>query len=364
MKTKKYSKQKSLTTETFRQFGCCTAICFALTAPLFYLLNKYLYAEDLIDIIETMKHGYDIPPLDIEQDIMAGMMIQFTIIFLAIILSLYFTLRFTTKKLWHPFDDTLEKTEQFNLAQSDIPNFMETDIYEFARLNCSLKQLMKKDKETYRIQKEFTENASHELQTPLAIIQSKLDVMMQENLTERQMQLVSDIYIQSINMSRLNRNLLLLAKIENAQYASMEDVDIASMIMDSLHLYNALRDGKPLEVRDCRSKHDCQLRANRVLLECMLKNLIVNAIRHSTYDGDIRLIIEDDKLSISNTSCEGSALDPSTLFCRFHKSSTSHRGNGLGLAIVKAICDFHNWNIEYCYEARMHQFTINFHPSA
>ncbi len=364
MKTKKPSGQKSLISKTFRQFGCCTAICFALTAPLFYLLNKYFYAEDLIDIIETMKHGHNIPHLDIEQDIMAGMMLQFTLIFIAIILSLYFTLRFTTKKLWHSFDDTLEKTEQFNLAQSDIPHFMDTDICEFARLNSSIEQLMRKDKDTYNIQKEFTENASHELQTPLAIIQSKLDVMMQENLTERQMQLVSDIYIQSTNMSRLNRNLLLLAKIENAQYSSMEDVDIASIIMESLHLYNALRDGKPLEVHDCRSKLDCRLLANRILLECMLKNLIVNAIRHSTSDGDILLIIEDSKLSVINTSSEGAALDSSTLFCRFHKSSTNHRGNGLGLAIVKAICDFHNWNIEYCFEAGMHRFSIYFHPSA
>ena len=136
--------------------------------------HQVFYAEDMIDIIEAVQLGTSIPHIDLERDIMVGMMLQFLLIFLVLSLALFIMMRFITHRLWLPFDDTLQKTEQFNLAQSAVPQFQKTEIKEFARLNNSLAKLMQKDKEIYRIQKEFTENASHELQTPISIIRSKL----------------------------------------------------------------------------------------------------------------------------------------------------------------------------------------------
>lgn len=361
MKDKKPTRGISLLSKTLRLFACCTAVCFVFTVPLFYLLTKYFYAEDIIDIIEAVEQGQGIPPLDLEQDIIAGMMLQFLLIFLVITMALFLTVRFATKKLWQPFDDTLRKAEQFNLAQSEIPFFAETDIQEFARLNHSLGQLMKKDKDTYRIQKEFTENASHELQTPLAIIRSKLDLLMLENLTESQMQLVSDLYELTMRMGYLNRNLLLLAKIENAQYTVLEEVDIATLLTDSLPLYETLQNGKTLRIYDCRINSNRKLRANSVLLECLLKNLIVNALRHSKEKGEVQILVEDNCLTVSNESTVGKPLDTDTLFCRFRPGNVRQKGNGLGLAIVKAICDFHHWIVKYKFEAGSHHFIVNFH---
>lgn len=232
----KVQRRTSLLSKTLRLFVSCVTICFVLTAPLFYLLTKYYYAEDMIDIIEAMSRGEGVPPIDLEQDIMVGMMIQYLFIFCVITSAMFITIRFFTKKLLVPFDDTLRKTEDFNLAQSDVPLFVDTDIEEFNRLNQSLGRLMSKDKETYRIQKEFTENASHELQTPLAIIRSKLDLLMQEELGEKEMKLVSDLYQLTMRMGHLNRNLLLLAKIENAQYTTLQEVDVKEMLSESLPL--------------------------------------------------------------------------------------------------------------------------------
>ena len=209
---------KSLLHKTLSQFLVCTVAIFILTTPLFFLLTKYFYAEDMIDIIEAVQLGTSIPHIDLERDIMVGMMLQFLLIFLVLSLALFIMMRFITHRLWLPFDDTLQKTEQFNLAQSVVPQFQKTEIKEFARLNNSLAKLMQQDKEIYRIQKEFTENASHELQTPISIIRSKLDLLMQEELDERSMNLVSDLYDLNTRMEHLNRNLLLLAKIENSQY--------------------------------------------------------------------------------------------------------------------------------------------------
>ncbi len=362
MENRELTRTRSLLYKTLKQFTCCVIFCFVLTAPLFYLLTKYFYAEDMMNIIEAVEHGEGLPPLDLEQDIIAGMMLQFLLIFLVVALALFITMRFATKKLWLPFDDTLQKVEQFNLAQSNIPLFMDTDIHEFTRLNHSLEQLMKKDKETYRIQKEFTENASHELQTPLAIIRSKLDLLMQEDLNETQMPLVSDLYNLTIRMGHLNRNLLLLAKIENEQYTTLEEVDIVSLLSDSLPLYDTLRNDINLHLDDHRMNRNKKLRANPVLLECLLKNLIVNAIRHSTSNGEIHILVEDDYLTVSNSSTDGIPLNTNTLFCRFRPGDVRQKGNGLGLAIVKAICDFHHWTVRYQFKAKCHQFIVNFYP--
>ncbi len=355
-------KTRSLLSKTLLQFALCTAAIFALTAPLFYLLTEHFYAEDMIDIIEAVEHGQGIPPLDLERDIMAGMMLQFLLIFLAVSLSLSITMRFITRRLWLPFDDTLRKAERFNLAQDTLPQFVPTDIREFIRLNRSLERLMRKDRETYRIQKEFTENASHELQTPLAVIRSKLDLLMQEDLTEGQMRLVSDLYGLTMRMGHLNRNLLLLAKIENAQYAATEEADIASLLSDSQPLYDALQGRTTLHVDDRRKNRHTMIRANSVLLECLLKNLIVNAIRHSASGSEVRIIVEDESLTVCNVSADGKPLDRATLFHRFRSGDVRQKGNGLGLAIVKAVCDLHHWTVEYRFEAGKHCFSVCFQP--
>lgn len=348
---------RSLLSKSLFQFFICTGIIFLLIAPLFYLLTRHFYAEEIVDIIESVQQGNAIPPLDLEEDIMIGMMIQFLLIFGVLSLSLLITMRFITSRLWQPFDDTLQKTEQFNLAQNDIPRFRQTDIKEFARLNHSLKRLMEKDQASYRIQKEFTENASHELQTPIAIIRSKLDLLMQEELNERQMNLISDLYDINTRIGHLNRNLLLLAKIENAQYQEMEDIDLMSFINTSLPMYEALKNGLRLSVRDNRT---CQsmLRANFTLLECLLNNLIVNAMRHTTVaNGEVGIIVGDSYLTVNNEG-EGIPLDVQTLFQRFRFGDTKKVGNGLGLAIVKAICDYHKWKIQYSFENNLHVFTV------
>lgn len=354
--------KRSLLSKTFMQFAGCTVVCFVLTAPLFYLLTKHFYAEDMIGIIEAVERGQGIPPLDLERDIIAGMMLQFLIIFLAICLSLCVTMRFATKRLWLPFDDTLRKAEHFNLAQGETPVFKATDVREFSRLNRSLEQLMRKDRKIYRIQKEFTENASHELQTPLAVVRSKLDLLMQEDLTESQMRLVSDLYGLTMRMGHLNRNLLLLAKIDNAQYAATEEVDIITLLSGSQPLYDALQGGASLRVDDRRTNHHTMVRANSVLLECLLKNLIVNAIRHSASGSEVRIIVEDKSLTVSNASADGKPLDRETLFHRFRSGDVRQKGNGLGLAIVKAVCDLHRWAVEYRFEEGNHCFSVCFQP--
>lgn len=348
-------KQKSLINKTLWQFLICTAIIFALMTPLFYLLTKHFYAEDLIDVIRAVEMGQTIPELDLESDIMAGVMIQYVLTFLLLALAMFVTVRFITRRLWQPFDDTLCKAEQFNLAQSDVPVFAATDIAEFSRLNESLERLMAKNKETFRIQKEFTENASHELQTPLAVTRSKLDLLMQENLSQPQLEIVSDLYQLNTRMGQLNRNLLLLAKIENAQYNQFEKINLADFIEKALPSYNLLKTNCTV-LLETESPGDIIVKANPILLECLLNNLVVNALRHTEL-GEIRIIMSDTgDFEVRNPAANG-PLDSSTVFSRFR--SGDYQTTGLGLAIVKAICDFHRWGITYAYSEHTHCFRVS-----
>ena len=128
-------KMKSLVNRTLSQFLICAAVLFLLSIPLFYLLTKGFYAEDITDILKSIHNGKSIPSLDLGRDIKIGMLIQFSLIFIILSVSLLITMRFITHNIWRPFDDTLYKIEQFNLAQNEIPDFMPTKIKEIEQLN-------------------------------------------------------------------------------------------------------------------------------------------------------------------------------------------------------------------------------------
>jgi signal transduction histidine kinase len=348
---------KSLLNKSLSQFIGFTAIILLLTLPLFYLLTKRYYAEELMDVIQSVHQGQGIPPLDLEQDIMVGLIIQFLLIFSVLSLSMLVTLRFITRRLWGSFNDTLRKIEQFNLEQNDVPTFLPTRIKEFARLNDSVEQLIRKTKKSYQLQKEFTENASHELQTPIAIVQGKLDLLLQENLDERQSHIVSDLYKVNLRMSRLNKNLLLLARIENSQYEQMDNIELVGFVRDLIPLYEGLQGRQTLKL--VAESPRCMIKANSSLLESLLNNLVVNAIRHSVNDSAITISICGSTLSVSNEANNG-PLDSQHIFQRFHFSDDQSRGNGLGLAIVKAICNYHGWQVSYTFENNRHCFEVDF----
>lgn len=348
---------KGLLQKTFTSFALCCLILFMVTAPLFYLVTRHFYAEDITGILYAIENGKAIPPLDLERDIMAGMMLQFLLIFTVVSISLFVTMRFITKRIWYPFEDTLRKAETFNVSKDEIPEFMPTDVLEFHRLNNSLSKMIERSRTTYRLEKESIENASHELLTPLAVTRSKLDLLMQEDLSESQLHIVSELYQLNTRMGHLNRNLLLIAKIENAQYDKSEDIQVTDFVEGLLPSYNMLK-GNCSVLIDNHSNNKWRITANAILLECLLNNLVVNAIRHSSA-GEINIDInQPGRIAVSNPAAD-MPLDSTALFSRFRSSKNSNVGYGLGLAIVKAICDFHGWKAEYVFSQNRHIFIVN-----
>ncbi len=341
--------------KTMRQLALCLVAILVLCAPVFYFLTTRFYSEDLMEIVEqyntTGKIDTDI---DLMKDVAVGITLQYIETAIVISIAVMITMRRSTKKIWKPFDDTLKKIEAFRLGKDNAPEFTQTDISEFQRLNTALTNLIKRDISSYKVQKEFTENASHELQTPIAIIRSDLDMLLQENLTEKESELVGNMYDVTKRLEHLNRSLLLLAKIENNQYEEKEEIQLGDFVKSLLPDYDRLFSTGVILVLQSQPT----VCVNRTLLQVLVNNLVVNALRNSDNNIPVNILLTNNSMEITNHSTQAK-LDESTLFSRFNNPTRQKRGNGLGLAIVKQICDHYKWDIRYSYADNKHTFTVN-----
>lgn len=349
-------KKTRLVNRLMRTFAIIMVAMIGLVMPLFYLIVTNFYAEDLITIAKVAHIAPE--QLDLERDTVVGVVMQLLLVVSVLIAAIVWVVRVVSVKQWRPFEDTLRKIRQFKVEKGIIPTFHPTAIREFDQLNTVLENILSQSVKSYNGQKQFTENASHELQTPLAIMQSKLDLLFQSpDLKQEQVALMQDLYHEVNRMSKLNRSLLLLSKIENAQYQITSKVNISQKLEQLLPSLEVLANG--IQVETQIENPDLEVSCNEILLESMMANLIINAIRHNRSKGTIVMTVGKDGLEIKNLSDEP-ALDPQHLFDRFYQRSVHQKGNGLGLAIVKSICDYHGWQVSYQYKDGWHQFSVGF----
>lgn len=278
--------------------------------------------------------------------------------FILLVVGFLFLNRKISERIWQPFRDTLHKLKAFDLTEGKAIQFQQTDIEEFEELNQSLHKLIDKNISVYNQQKTFIENASHELQTPLAVLKSKMDLLLQnKNLTREQSEILNAIELPLSRISRVNKNLLLLAKIENSQFAETETLDVPMVLAQNIELLADYINDKNLQLTN-EAKQPFTIICNKLLLEILLNNLLTNAIRHTPKDNRIIIQLTDNTLQIQNTGAE--ALNKEKLFERFAVSSAETTSSGLGLAIVKEICTRYEWDVNYSFENNLHFFSVTF----
>lgn len=277
------------------------------------------------------------------------------ILFILIVGGLLFLNRRLSKSVWKPFRNTLDQLKTFNLNQQTKIEFSKTDVSEFDELNQSLSKLIEQNISVYKTQKEFTENASHELQTPLAILKNKLDILLQnQDLTEKQYQIAEEMNRALSRSSRINKNLLLLAKIENNQFENSE-IHLDELLNQSMEILQEHFEQKNISVKTEIST-DIKVNGNIGLTEVLINNLILNAIRHTPINGSISIKLNNSVFEVSNSGTE--KLNSDLLFKRFSRFSKDNNGSGLGLAIVKEICKSQNWTVDYRFENNNHIFSV------
>ena len=280
------------------------------------------------------------------------------IIFLGLLLAgtFWFQSRLSGR-LWHPFYNTLSRIKRFDLSSNTPLQLEQPRITEFNELNDVLQKMADKMQHDYHNLKEFTENASHEMQTPLALINAKVEQLIQsERLTAVQTQWIDNIYQASRRMSRLNQGLLLLAKIENRQFADSQSVNLTEELVQRLNDMEEVLLHKRITLTVADGA-DFRAILPPFLAESLLSNLVSNAIRHNFPDGKIVVQSSASELQISNT---GPTLmtDPADLFQRFRKEAKNQESVGLGLAIVKQIGDTYQLTISYTHSEGLHTLVL------
>lgn len=266
-------------------------------------------------------------------------------------------------KLWQPFYQTLSMTEYFDIQQNEAPHFPSSDIQEFTQLNHALETLIGNHLQAYKILKDFSENASSEIQSPVAMFHSTLDMLLQlPGLADEQKGFIRTVHDESSQLVHMSNNLLLLTQMDNRQFTDTQLLNIADIVADSLSSLSKQAETANITIETYLIDRTLTLNANRKLVESLIENLTTNAIKHNTSNGRILATLHGNRLDIINTGIE-QPLDNAVLFRRFGRMNRAAKGSGLGLAIVQQICSLYGWEIFYGFAGGMHRFALTFNDT-
>lgn len=264
---------------------------------------------------------------------------------------------FVSGPLFKPFRNTLKRIQEFQLNEKEYLKAEETNVEEFRDLNRFVEEMTKKAVSDYKNLKEFAENASHELQTPLAIAKGKLELLTETDLNEEQYKYVEKLERTLKKISRLSESLALLTKIENYEFVNGENVNLSKLITEGIEAFEEFAGLNNLQLEtDIDANVSVQM--HPLLADIMWTNLFQNAIRHNVENGKIRVTLDSKKLKISNTG-EELKIDAKNLFERFKKANQSSNSIGLGLSIIKRITDQSGFDISYTTENSWHHIEIS-----
>lgn len=285
--------------------------------------------------------------------------------FITLILSVFLLVclvlfnNFFLSRIWGNFFDTLSVIKDFSITDKKDIHLPETEIAEFNELNQVIEKMHGRIRKDYDNLQEFIENVSHEIQTPLAIISSKADLLLQdERLGTDELRQIQSIRNNVARLSNLNRSLILLAKIDNHQFPARDRVELTAMINFHLENFDEILKAKKIHVA-CNFGNPIAVTADPGLISIMLLNLLKNAIYHNLQGGKLEISATEDMLTLRNTG-KNPEMDEEELFKRFVRSSERADSLGLGLAIVKKICDFYTYEISYSYTNSFHCISIRF----
>ena len=279
-----------------------------------------------------------------------------SVMLMLLIVCLFFLNRYLFKRIWDDFFNTIDRINSFNWQTGDGLNLQDSEIEEFQTLNNSITRMTKKIRSDFVSLKEFTENASHELQTPLAIMRSKIELLLQsDNIKKEQLEIFKSLYDSVNRLASMNKVLVLLTKIENNQFPEKLQVNLQERIEFHLENFEELINSRQIQLSKELSAVNRMMNAE--LADMLLINLIKNAIRHNVDGGGLRITLTEEHLQISNSGPK-SEVAADKIFQRVTKTSTSKESIGLGLAIVKKICDINQMLVNYDFKDDMNVMTV------
>lgn len=260
------------------------------------------------------------------------------------------------KKSMKPLYLLLNWQKNYNLGKKNQPLPQMSSIKEFQELYIATNQSTQRVEKAFEEQKNFIGNASHEIQTPLAISINRLENILNQDISEELAEEIVKTISTLEHLTRLNKTLLLLTKIENNQFLEKENLSLASIVNNSMEVFKEIYEYKSIKV-SIEVESELNVNINKTLCEVLINNLIKNAFIHNIENGEISIKIYSNKIVFSNTS-KSNELDAEKIFQRFFKESSSNSSIGLGLSLVKSICNNNNIKLDYYWQNNLHNFCL------
>jgi len=308
------------------------------------------------------KRGYSITILQVLTEkihLMESISLYTFCLFLSLLIISLLINYLISRRLWSPFYKSVEKADSFNILSDKPLDLPETNIIEFQQLNRVIERMTQKMRSDYLNLKEFNENAAHEFQTPLAIIRSKSELLMQsKNLRKESIDLIKSINQATNKLFKLNQGLLIISKIDNQYYNETKKVSLREIVTVYLENYREIMNLRKIRV-EFEATSPGMVEMNEVLADILISNLFSNAVRYNIDKGFIKCQIDDQFLIISNSGLPLYS-DPELLFRRFQKGSDNPQSVGLGLSIVRKITDVYKMKISYTSEGNIHEVKLSY----
>lgn len=323
-----------------------------------YLPYRYIYFSG-----NTLsKRGYIIrisQSLNERQELLEAISLYLVSLFLSLLFISILLNYLISRKLWSPFYKSVNRAANYDILSDKPLNLPESDIIEFNQLNAVFERMTKKMRTDYLNLKEYNETAAHEVQTPLAIIRSKTELLMQNRkLNKDSLSLIKAINEATTRLFKLNKGLLLISKIENQYFHEKKEISLRQIAETFLDNYKEIMEIKGIRV-EIEASDQAIVEMNEVLADVLITNLLSNAVRYNIDNGFIKCHIDNKFLVITNSGLPLQA-DPELFFGRFYKSSDNHQSVGLGLSIVKKITDNYKMWIKYSCTDNIHELKLNY----
>ncbi|MBS7255659.1 sensor histidine kinase [Flavobacterium branchiicola] len=293
-----------------------------------------------------------------EDELLEDLFLALIGLYVMLVISILAVNHLLLKKIWKSFHIILENLKGIKLGAGNKLKPINSPINEFNTLAAEVEKMLSRNEIIYSSQKQFIENASHELQTPLAISINKLELFAENtNLPDEQMIEIGKITDTLNRLTRLNKSLLMLSKIENQQYSEEENINFNQLILVLTDDYSDLADFKKVKITITENA-TLFFTMNKGLAVALISNLLKNALIHNHPNGFVDFIINDNEILISNSG-SNTPLNSNSIFNRFYRHTTTSESTGLGLSIVKSIINNYSITVDYVFNDH-HQFKITF----
>lgn len=335
----------------------------------FYDATVYIELEDEDEPVRVMCTAFRMPDGQyyelklmisiLERDDMVEAMLWYLgALFLLFLICTSIGIQLVLKGVFRPLHRLLDWLHCIQPGKEVPPLDNPTKIREFRQLSDAALDMGNRSYKAYEEQKQFIENASHELQTPLAIVRGKVELLAEsEGMTEQQMEQLDEIYATLGRAVRLNKSLLLLSRIENGQYTEMEDVSVDEILDELLPDLMDIYEHKQVRLIRKREEQPFIIRCNHSLAQILVSNLVKNSLLHNREEGELQVLTTPTSLVIKNTG--DVPLDGEKLFRRFYHGMDGKKDStGLGLAIARSIALSSSLKLTYEWQNGMHTFRL------